>query len=506
MRLIPILLLTTVTLSSIASPTADPQNSLEGKQGYERRTLIGEMADTIWKNERFSINRGIELLQGMSGSDRYYATRTLLGENRQQRNLLPNRMTPAEMQQLLEGTLQQRGEIIQLLSDQGIPAAYLSPQEIRSLLQPLPPIQYDRALRALLGSNRMDRNYSLPHFKPDEVATLLLPSDDRAGMIRYLSNRALLTVQLSVEEADPILQQQSSMDRHDSIKALLGSNRLKQNYLKLPLGFSEASQLLDGAALKSELLRYLADQGAYIDHLTAEQAYQLLQGIQQTDRLNSLKALLGENNLQQRYLQSPLSSEDAVMLMEGVAYRDEMVGFLADQQLLPEVISPQEALKLLETLKRADRHDALRALLGGNEAHHTYLNLPLSIADTQSLIEKSAYRDELIQWVTDQGQLQSGIGGSEALQLLNGLVGDARFQALATLLGENLQQRRYLSNTIGASDWIRLLQRSANRLQLIELIQQQQRIEIESGEALHQLLETLYGAEREQAARILTQR
>ncbi len=492
-----------LTLSTLAIASPEPL-TLENKQGYERRTVIGEMADTLWQNQRFTVNRGMEILQGMSGSDRYYATRTLLGDNRHQRNLLPNRMTVGEMHQLLEESGDQRGALIQLLSDQGIPAAYLSAMEVESLLAPLPPIDYDRALRTLLGDNRMERNYSLPDFKPQEVDNLLKRADDRAGMIRYLADRTLLAAELTLTDAEQIMQQQSTMDRHDSIKALLGSNRQQKDYLKLPLAIEETLQLVEGIALKPEMVRYFADHGVYAGNLTATEAEQLLQGIHQTDRFNSLKALLGDNTLQQNYLQHPLSAEEAVSLLENSAYRDEMVGFMSDRRLLATPLSADQALQLLGELRRADRHDALRALLGGNESHHNHLQLPLSAEAATTLMEEAAYRDELIQWMADQQQLQESLDFEDTKMMLQGLVGDSRFHVLNTLLGQNLAKQRYLADTISTDEWIVLLERGANRLQLLQSIHQQTPLMIESGETLNRLLGRLYGSEREQAAQLLT--
>lgn len=494
------LLISTATATVAAPPTT----GLEGKEGYERRSAIAEMADTLWQNQRFSIDRGMDILRGISGSDRYYATRTLLGENRQKRNLLPNRLTIREMHQLLEGTAAQRGALIQLLSDQGIPAAYLSATEIESLIAPLPPIDQDRALRALLGSNRMDRNYSLPNFKPHEVDRLLKNVSDRSGMIRYLANHTLLAGALTIHDAEQIMQQQSGMDRHDSIRALLGDNRDKLVYLTLPLPFDDTLQLLDGVALRSEMLNYFTDHGVSVDNLTAAEAKQLLHGVQQTDHFNTLKALLGNNLRKQRYLQHPLSAEDAITLLEGVAYRDQMVGYMADNQLLARSITADQATQLLGSLTRADRHDALRALLGGNELNQSYLQLPLSAEAATALLSGSAYRDELIQWISDQQQLEQNLDATAVLMLINGMVGDARYQALNSLLGNNLEKRHYLANTITATEWVTLLKGSANRLQLLQRIKTQMPIEIDSSEALQQLLGRLYGSEREAAAKLLT--
>ncbi len=495
-RAITTLLLTASTLATAAAETP----TVAEKQGYERRTTIAEMADTVWQNQRFSVKRALELLHGMSGSDRYYATRTLLGDNRHRRNLLPNRMTITEMQQLLEESGPQRGAVIQLLSDQGIPAAYLSAQELNALLAPLTPIEYDRTLRALLGSNRMERNYSLPNFTPSEIETLLSRADDRAGLIRYLADRALLAAALSTTDAEQILSQQGSMDRHDSLKALLGSNRLQQGYLQLPLEFDQAQQLLQGVALRSEMVRYFADHAG----LSAAEAGTLLQGIRHTDRFNSLRALLGENQQQQNYLQFPLSIEDAAALLDGIAYRDAMVGFMADRQLLTTPLSADQALQLLGTLSRADRHDALRALLGNNEADHNYLALPLSATTATTLLQGASYRDELIQSMADRQQLAQEIELADGVRLLEGLRGDARYQGLRALLGENLPGQRYLTASGNASGWITLLEGSANRLQLLQQIQQQSPFAIDSAETLQRLLGRLYGSEREQASRLLT--
>lgn len=496
-------ILSVLLLSTVTAAVAAPPTSLEGKEGYERRSAIAEMADTVWENQRFSVNRGMDILRGMSGTDRYYATRTLLGENLQKRNLLPNRMTIGEMHQLLEGT-EQRSALLQLLSDQGIPAAYLSATEVESLIASLSPIDHDRALRSLLGSNRMDRNYSLPNFKPQEVRNLLRNSSDRTAMIRYFADRTLLAGALSLEDAEQIMQRQSGMDRHDSIKALLGDNRDKQDYLKLPLQFNNTLQLLHGAALRSELLRHFANRGVYSGQLSASDAKQLLEGITQTDRFNSLKTLLGMNDLQQTYLQTPLSAEDAATLLDGIAYRDQMVGFMADGNLITHSLTTEQALQLLEGVTRADRHDALRALLGGNELNQNYLQLPLTAEATTALLNGSAYRDELIQWISDQQQLQQDLDAADTLMLIEGLVGDARYHALNSLLGNNREQRRYLANTINATEWATLLERSANRLQLLQQIKAQMPIEIESAKVLEQLLGRLYGSEREAAAKLLT--
>ncbi len=494
----------TLLLTLSTTTLATEPLTLEGKQGYERRTTIAEMADSVWQNQRFTVDHGLELLQGLSGSNRYYATRTLLGENRYHRNLLPNRMTATEMGQLLQGLGSQREEILQLMADQGIPAAYLSVKEIGQLIGSLTPRDYDQPLRILLGENRLDRNYSLPEFTPEQAARLLSNSDDRAGMIRYLADHTLLATTLTVEDAELIMQRQSAMDRHDSVKALLGANHKKQGYIQLPLSFQNTQQLLEGTALKSEMVRYFANYGVYRAGLSADEAYQLLQGIRHTDRYNSLQALLGENSLQQNYLQTPLSVTETSALLEEIAFRGEMVEWMSNHGLLDNNLSTEQANHLLAGVTQLDRHNALLSLLGGNERQQPYLTLPITGADAARLLEQSAYRGELVRWMSELQQLQPGMSGREAIQLLEGVIGENRFDAMAALLGVNRHQQRYIEGPLDSNTLEQLFKRSANRLQLIHHALDQGVIQLPLNlDQQVQILGRLYGSEREEAMALL---
>lgn len=497
-------LLPLLTLITISATAADPIDDLEGKQGYDRRAAITRFADTLWQDQRFSVDQGVDLLQGLSGSERYFATKSLFGSNRLQDSLLPQQLSANEIERLLEGIGDQRGEMIQYLADYGIPAPNLGVEEIQSLLGSIRSGHYERPLQSLLGNNRLRQNYGLPTFGVAEVEQLLSNSSDRAGMIRYFADNALLAGALTVEDAERMMGSEGAMARHDAVKALLGSNRQQQDYLTLPLQFTDAAQLIKGSALPEEMIRYFADHGVFSDLLSAVEGQQLLQGIHHTDRFNVVESLLGNNRQQHVYLQLPLKASDAVEILDGMAYRDEMIGLLSDQQALHAPLTPEEVLSLLGTLSRADRHDALSALIGNNEQKLSYLQLPIDTVAIQSLLEESAYRHELIQQMSDIGALQP-LRGSDARDLLDELTGEARSHALASLGGDNLQQRHYFAQPMNSGEVSALLERSANQLALLRQLAEQQLIEKPvTPEALEQLLGRLYGEEREQAIEFLT--
>ncbi len=483
---------------------ADPVADLEGKSGYERRAAITRLADTVWGGQQFSINSGIEILQGLSGTDRYYAAKSLLGDNRNSRNLLPGALSVGEINALLDGSGRQRQDLIAHLADSGTPAGGLDVEEIRTLIGPAGRRAYDRSLRSLLGANREGRNYARAPFGAGQVDTLLAAGSDRAEMIRYMADRALLQGGFTVDDAERMMQSQSGMDRHDSVKALLGSNSEERDYLKLPLGYADAKRLLSGVALRSELIRYFADHGVFAGELRAKEAIQLLDGVERTDRFSVVRSLLGFNEQERRYLQTPLAVADAGALLEGMVYRDEMVGLLADQGALVDGLSVADGVLLLGGLARADRHDALRALLGNNEQGVSYLELPLTAQGAMEIMERSAYRDELIHFMVERDQLAAPLSSDQALGLMSGLVGESRYSVLLSLLGNNGQKRSYLPAPIKLSALLPLLERSANRKAAIGWVADHGMIQGTLGEEdAELLLGRLYGEEREQATAIL---
>jgi len=297
---------------------------------------------------------------------------------------------------------------------------------------------------------------------------------------------------------------ESPMARHDAIKALLGSNHQQVDYLTLPLQYAESAQLINGSALPETIIRYFSDHGVFAGNLSADESQQLLEQIHHTDRFNVVKSLLGENQQQKSYLQLPLDATDAVKLLDGMAYRDEMIGLMSDQRVLRAPLSTEEVHSLLGALSRADRHDALSALLGNNEPAMSYLQLPIDASAANTLLEESAYRHELIQQMSDIGALRP-MGGEEATALVDELVGEARHSAIAALSGLNGQQRHYFTQPLNSSELSALLHRSADPLKLIQQLLQQQLVQpVETTEALELLLEPLYGEERKEAMKLLT--
>lgn len=488
---------------SSAWAVADPVTDLEGKSGYERRASIARLADTAWGGQQFSFNRGIEILQGLTGTNRYYAAKSLLGANRNRTNLLPGSLSVGEVNTLLEGMGRQRQDLIAHLADLEIPAGNLDVEEMRSLIGSLQGGEYDRSLRSLLGSNQARKNYALASFGSDQVDRLLADGSDRAEMIRYMADRALLKGGFSVDDAERMMRSQSGMDRHDSVKALLGSNSEERDYLTLPLGFADAKRLLNGVALRPELIRYFSDHGVFAGKLTTKEAIQLLDGVEKTDRYSVVSSLLGSNEQERRYLQTPLAVDDAGTLLEGMAFRDEMVGLLADQGALVDGLSIVDAVVLLGGLTRADRHDAVRSLLGNNEQGASYLELPLSAQGATQLMERIAYREELIDFMADRGQLAGPLSTDQALELMSGLVGEVRYNALLSLLGNNEQQRSYLAAPIELPALLPLFERVANRKAVIGWVADHGMIGPLEEEDAEQLLGRLYGEEREQATAIL---
>lgn len=483
---------------------ADPVADLEGKSGYERRASITRLADTAWGGHQFSIERGVEILRGLTGTDRYYAAKSLLGSNRERRILLPGPLSVGEVDTLLEGTGRQRQDLILHLADSGAPAGNLGVEEVRTLIGELQGGAYDRTLRSLLGSNRAGKNYALVPFGSAQVDRLLAAGSDRAEMIRYMADRALLEGGFTVDEAERMMQSQSGMDRHDSVKALLGSNSEERDYLTLPLGFADAKQLLNGVALRSELIHYFSDHGVFAGRLRAREVVQLLDGVEKRDRYSVVRSLLGFNEQERSYLQTPLAMDDAGALLEGMAYRDEMIGLLADQGGLVEGLSVADATLLLGELARADRHDALLPLLGNNEQGVSYLELPVTAEGAVQLMERAAYRDELIDFMVDRGQLAGPLSADQALELMTGLVGEVRYKTLLSLLGSNEQEVNYLPVPMELPALLPLLERIANRKAAIGWVADHGMIKGELGEEeTEQLLGRLYGEEREQATAIL---
>ena len=500
----PFSLFTLLLIMSSSAFATEPATALAEKEGYDRRAAISHFADTLWSNDHFSVDQGVDLLQGLTGTDRYFSTKSLFGANRHARNLLPEQLSANEIGRLLEGIGPQREEMIQYLTDYGIPAPNLGVNEIQSLMGTVSRDSYERPLRALLGSNRLKQNYGLPTFGVDEAEELISRGSDRAGMIRYFADHALLTGSLSVTEAEKMIGTESPMARHDAIKALLGSNHQQVDYLTLPLQYAESAQLINGSALPETIIRYFSDHGVFAGNLSADESQQLLEQIHHTDRFNVVKSLLGENQQQKSYLQLPLDATDAVKLLDGMAYRDEMIGLMSDQRVLRAPLSTEEVHSLLGALSRADRHDALSALLGNNEPAMSYLQLPIDASAANTLLEESAYRHELIQQMSDIGALRP-MGGEEATALVDELVGEARHSAIAALSGLNGQQRHYFTQPLNSSELSALLHRSADPLKLIQQLLQQQLVQpVETTEALELLLEPLYGEERKEAMKLLT--
>ena len=494
------LVLLVFSAGAFANPVAD----LEGKHGYDRRAAITRMSDTDWGGQRFSIEKGIELLQGLTGTDRYYAAKSLLGSNRYKRNMLPGNLSVRQMNAVLDGVGEQRGDLIAHLADFEIPAGNFGVAEIQSLIGDVAGDDYERSMKALMGSNQMHRNYAISSLGVDQVDALLSRDTNRAGMIRYMADYAILEGNFTVDGAEKMMRTQSGMDRHDSVKALLGSNQQKRNYLNIPLSFVDAQRLLDGTALRSELINYFSDRGVFADRLTANEAARLLENIKHTDRFETLKTLLGFNQQQRDYLRSPLSVNDVYTLLAGTAYRDEMIGLMADRGVIVDGISVADAVMMMEQITRADRYDAVSSLLGNNKQKRSYITLPITAAGAIQLMEGGAYRDELIGFMVDHGLIENRLSADDTVALLEDLVGMDRYDALLALMGENGQTRNYLDMPMGPSSMVSLFERTANRKELIALIADQGMVDgtINAAEAEH-LLGRLYGEEREQVLKIL---
>ena len=477
---------------------------LEGKTGYERRASISEFADSIWENQTFSFDQGLNMLQGLSNSDRYYAIKSMFGNNRSHHKLISEPLSTEQINTLLSGVGPQREEIIQYLADYGVPSPNMNADQIQTLMGAAGSRRYDQPLRALLGSNRLAQNYGLSAFGVKEANQLLNQSHDRSGMIRYMADRTLFTTALTVKEAEQIIGQQGPMGRHDAVKALLGMNQQQQDYLALPLSHADALQLVRGSALPEEIIRHFTNRGLFAAPLTATESQQLLQDIQHTDRFNVVKSLLGENRQQQGYLQLPLGLSEARTLLDGMAYQDEMIGLFTDHQALQSPLNPDEALQLLGSLTRADRYDALSALLGNNELQQSYLQNSIDATAASTLLEGSSYQDELIQQMADIGSLQK-MDGDHLIDLIQELFGENRYKAISALSGKNRLQHHYLSQPLSVKQLERLLERSANPFLIIEQLGQQQLIEGPlSAEAIEPILSQLYGDERAAATVLLT--
>lgn len=493
-----------VLLVFSASVVAEPVAELEGKQGYDRRAAITRLSDNGWGGQQFSVEKGIEILQGLTGMERYYAAKSLLGSNRYKRNMLPDKMSVQQMNAIMDGIGEQRDDLITHLTDFDIPAGNFGVAEIQSLLSDVAGDDYDRSMKALMGSNQTHRNYALSSLGVDQVDRLLSRSTNRAAMIRYMADRAILAGNFTVDGAEKMMRVQSGMDRHDSVKALLGSNQQKRDYLISPLNFADAERLLDNTALRSELINFFSDRGVFANRLTADEVVKLLDGIKHTDRFETLKSLLGFNRQQRDYIQVPLGVNDAHALLAGMAYQDEMIGLMADRGAIVDGISVADAVMILERTARADRYDAVSSLLGNNELKKNYITSPITAEGAVQLLKGGAYQDELIGFMADHGLVESGLEVEEAVSLLDGIVGMDRYSTLLALMGENGQARNYLSMPMGTSSMMKLFDRAANRKELIAFIADHGMLDgTLGGEEAEHLLGRLYGEEREQALEIL---
>ncbi len=498
-RTLPLLLsLLPLTLAHATDPT------LEGKSGFDRRTTISTLADSHWDTP-FSPPGVVDLLSTMGGSDRYYALRSLLGENRRNLLFLPQQLPAAALEPILSGLGDQRQEIVQLMAEQGVPADRLSVAEIEQMLSPLSQRDYPAALLALLGNNRHGHNYSLPRFTLDEANRVLQPVAERTGMIRFLADRDLLPEGIDATNALSLIGEQSGMGRHDTLKTLLGWNRLQRYYLALPATMEEVNALLQGSDLRVELVRYLADHPVYPERMSALEAQQLLEGITQTDRFNALRSLLGENLQQRSYLSLPLTATELTPLLAPAAHRDELIGWMADLRMIDTGLTAQEGIELLQGLRGMPRYRALLALLGENSTETNHFALPFRFAEATALTTGAAHRDQILQQLADQQLLPHRLGGSEAATLLEGLSGETRAIALQTLLGENRQQHHYLVAPVEQHHLVDLLDRSSRRLELLQRMVQLQLIPVGlSAEQQAPLLQRLYGEEREVAIQLLS--
>ena len=496
--MIKIISLTLLAFSVVA--VADSATELQGKSGYDKRVAITKMADTGWEGRQFSAKKGIELLQGLTGTDRYYAAKSLLGANRYKRSMFPGFLNVQQISAILENVGEQRSDLLAHMADSEIPAGNFSVAEMQSLIGEMGADDYDRSLKALLGSNQGEKSYAASTLGVDQVDVLLSRSANRAGMIRYMADRAILVGDFSVDGAEKMMRVQSGMDRHDSVKALLGSNQQKRDYLNLPLGFAEVERLLESVALRSELINYFSDRGVFANKLTAVETTKMLEGVEHTDRFETLKSLLGFNQQQREYLQAPLDVNEIYALLGEIAYRDEMIGLMADQGVIIDGISVADAITLLEGTTRADRHDAVISLLGNNELGKSYITSPVTAQGAVQLMNKAAYRNELIGFMVDRGLIENRLGVEAATALLGDMVGMDRYSTLRALMGENGQTRNYLGMPMGVPSMVSLFERSANRKALIVLIADHGMLDgtINTKEAEH-LLGRLYGEEREQA-------
>ena len=194
-----------------------------------------------------------------------------------------------------------------------------------------------------------------------------------------------------------------------------------------------------------------ANDGTLGKITSIDQALQLLDSLEGSDRYSAVLDLQGWNDADINYMSgvTPLSVDDIEKLMPiAQGYRKHIIENFTDYDSLKSDLTIDQAAKLLGTLKDSDRYSALHDLLGSNKAKKSYLQIPISADGANNLMQNMSYRDSMIEYMTDSDIFVDQLNYSDANKVIGKLDGKYRVSAFKDLSGDNKLNKNYLVETL----------------------------------------------------------
>jgi outer membrane protein OmpA-like peptidoglycan-associated protein len=184
-------------------------------------------------------------------------------------------------------------------------------------------------------------------------------------MIEYLANNNLMPTGLSPTQIRSLMGVQKDKWSAVALKALTGKE-LMQNDLVI-----------------KDVLTILGD-------LSDDSYYWRKQHEQHRD--NAIRVLLGDNNTTKSYIKAPMSVEDSLSLLKGVANRTNLLKYLADYDLIQSGIRKDSVIKLTDSNDKKFTNKVIKILSGENLIKKNYFDQIITISPEE--IEKKAIQKE----------------------------------------------------------------------------------------------------------------
>ena len=218
----------------------------------------------------------------------------------------------------------------------------------------------DSLIVHLLANNHIRTPLTVEH-----ILQLFDGVRNRGWMIEYLANNNLMPTGLSPTQIRSLMGVQKDKWTTVALKALTGKE-LMQNDLAI-----------------KDVLTILGD-------LSDDSYYWNTQHKQHRD--NAIRVLLGDNNTTKAYIKTPMSVEDSLSLLKGVANRDNLIQYLADYDLIQSGIRKDSIIKITDSNDKKFTNKVIKILSGENLIKKNYFDQIISIP--QEEIEKKAIQRE----------------------------------------------------------------------------------------------------------------